>query len=98
MMTKEQSDEVHKILANEYGPGAKQVMNAETGEYVAFDGTDRIPTWMRRPCCPGLWVCKADETQKSRDFVLELTQNDLDRGAPFLTSVVFGPIPSPPAR
>jgi hypothetical protein len=48
--------------------------------------------YMDRPDEPGMWVCFND----SKEFlmtVLYLDQDDLNRGAPFHTQRVYGPIP-----
>ena len=46
--------------------------------------------WMDRPSGPGMWVCVG---KKFKPTVLSLLQDDLNVGAPFETSRVFGPIP-----
>ena len=53
-----------------------------------------MPEWSFRPSGPGIWLCVADE--KNRLIGLELTDEDLERGAPFRTKCVYGPIPDPP--
>lgn len=58
------------------------------------------PSWMERPSGPGLWVCMPDASLRSPlngIVTLELDGEDLARGAPFHTSVVFGPLPKAPA-
>lgn len=55
------------------------------------------PRWMKRPSCPGIWVCHGDRSDHSRvDCVLKLSKEDLEFGSPFRTAMVYGPIPSPP--
>lgn len=64
-----------------------QSLRAEVGEQ---------PQWMDRPNQPGMWVCiggKAGGIEKLQDAALHLMQADLDRGAPFCTVRVYGPIP-----
>ena len=58
-----------------------------------FDGS--VPRWMARPSGPGLWLCECGTKSRfGSDFVgMRLTQEDLDRGAPFLVEAVYGPIP-----
>ena len=55
---------------------------------------DDTPTWRERPTLPGLYVWQAEpDTALPNDFgVLELDQEDIDRGAPFLAKRVYGPI------
>jgi hypothetical protein len=56
-----------------------------------------IPDWYYRPSGPGIWVCVNWEGPLyTRDFVMRLTQEEIDRGVPFHTQMVFGPIPEPP--
>jgi len=52
------------------------------------------PRWAMRPSGPGMWVC-LPETGSAfpKPVVIDLTQSDIDRGAPFRSSCVFGPIP-----
>lgn len=59
-----------------------------------------LPAWHKRPTCPGLWVCW-EESQPEMLFtisapLIRMTQMDIDRGCPFATAAVFGPIPEPP--
>jgi len=57
------------------------------------------PQWMRRPSGPGKWVCKSDQSGRDIGFhqtILDLDADDIERGAPFHTECVYGPIPSPP--
>jgi len=55
------------------------------------------PKWMKRPSCPGIWLCQRSNRLNSpyRWTGLDLTQDDIDRGAPFATDIVYGPIPEP---
>lgn len=46
--------------------------------------------WMDRPSGPGRWLCHGTTL---RDCVVELDQEDIDNGAPFASSRVYGPIP-----
>lgn len=48
-----------------------------------------------RPTGPGRWVCmsKPWADGKMSDVVVDLSQDDLDRGAPFHTARVYGPLP-----
>ena len=46
--------------------------------------------WMDRPSGPGLWLCHGTTL---RDCVVELDQEDIDNGAPFASTRVYGPIP-----
>lgn len=59
------------------------------------------PAWHKRPTGPGMWVCWAED-QTARIFpigpILKLTQEDLDRGSPFSTACVYGPILEPPTE
>jgi hypothetical protein len=52
--------------------------------------------WRKRPSCPGAWVCIGEGRLAGHDTVMDLTQDDIDTGAPFYSSAVFGPIPSQP--
>ena len=53
-----------------------------------------MPRWMPRPSEPGMWVCLPDKGNTfAKPVVIDLTQHDIDRGAPFRCSGVFGPIP-----
>lgn len=54
------------------------------------------PAWMKKPSGPGMWVCMADEETDMRDILLDLSQANIDAGAPFYTEAVFGPIPEMP--
>lgn len=54
-----------------------------------------IPAWHPRPTCPGVWLCPP--SKKIAQWVsLALSQDDINRGAPFLSDAVFGPIPARP--
>lgn len=55
------------------------------------------PRWMDQPDQPGLWLLDC-VTQKGnlRWSAMWLEQDDLDRGAPFGTTRVYGPVPFPP--
>ena len=58
------------------------------------------PAWHKRPTGPGRWLCA--NTEKSYFINLEnwptlvIDQANLDRGSPFKTCCVYGPIPDPP--
>ena len=53
------------------------------------------PAWRKRPTCPGIWVCVGELELDGKFVVLRLSQDDLDRGSPFRTSQVYGPISEP---
>jgi hypothetical protein len=54
-----------------------------------------IPQWMDRPSTPGMWLCVPDNSNTFKQLVVTwLSQPDLDRGAPFHTRRVYGPIPA----
>ena len=53
------------------------------------------PAWHDRPTGPGLWYCIGD---KYKGTVVLLSQYDLERGAPFYSTKVYGPIPKPPGK
>jgi hypothetical protein len=62
-----------------------------------LDEVKRAPGWHERPTGPGLWVCMPDLNafpRLTQIIGLELDQEDIDRGAPFNTLCVFGPIPA----
>jgi len=68
------------------------------------DGVQRpsAPAWHQRPTGPGRWLCWGED-QSGRiagpaACVLELSELDLKRGAPFQTSWCYGPIPAPPVK
>lgn len=55
---------------------------------------DELPAWHQRPTGPGLWLIeKSDYGSPYPYLALELTQEDIDRGAPFDAKRVYGPIP-----
>ena len=63
-------------------------------EIVPLYRGDEIPAWQPRPMCPGLWLIeKEDGGLPFPHLALELTQDDIDRGAPFDAKRVYGPIP-----
>jgi hypothetical protein len=53
------------------------------------------PDWHERPTCPGMWACgwSHKDGVTILPSVLEITQDDIDRGASFSPPGVFGPIP-----
>ena len=55
---------------------------------------DDTPTWRDRPTLPGLYMCESlpDTIVPNEFVVLDLDQEDIDRGAPFATKRVYGPI------
>jgi hypothetical protein len=53
------------------------------------------PQWMDRPSTPGMWLCVPSKGNTFKQIVVcDLDQSDIDRGAPFHTSRVYGPIPA----
>ena len=68
-----------------------------------FTETDEVarrlndaPRWMDRPDRPGTWVCVGSDTDgfgRIPDCVIHITQEMLDKGAPFVSKRVYGPIP-----
>jgi hypothetical protein len=50
------------------------------------------PRWMDRPSGPGMWVC-VDDDKRFPDVAINLTQEQIDSGAPFASKRVYGPIP-----
>lgn len=55
-----------------------------------------IPDWRPRPTEPGLWWCESDRKSFPQAVAMRLTAADIERGAPFGVSMVYGPIPEPP--
>ena len=57
-----------------------------------------MPDWHDKPTGPGGWVCRGDGKHALGDRVifLELTQEEIDNGAPFHTGRVYGPVPDDP--
>lgn len=55
----------------------------------------KMAEWMDKPSCPGIWVCVGVDWADGSfpPAVIDLSQEDLDRGAPFRTTRVYGPIP-----
>lgn len=52
------------------------------------------PQWLPRPSGPGLWVCVPENKSRFNQITtIDLTADDLARGAPFYVSRVYGPIP-----
>lgn len=49
---------------------------------------------MKTPSVPGMWLSLSSNPHAGY-VALDLRQSDLDRGAPFYSQQVFGPIPSP---
>ncbi len=86
----------------------KGIQNDLIGRYQRANGvlTKRVeeleaelsqqPAWHDKPTGPGLWVCwfhpRGGKVQMPS--VVDLAEEDLDRGAPFYTSRVYGPIPA----
>lgn len=75
------------------------------GSFIAHARTDipallehirQLPQWHDRPPGPGLWACKSKPWANGPkdDVMLNLSQEDIDRGAPFQCVAVFGPIPA----
>ena len=57
------------------------------------------PNWHKQPTCPGRWVSVPDPDDLrlgSNWLVMELTQHDIERGAPLYTTMVYGPLPEIP--
>ena len=50
------------------------------------------PRWMDRPDRPGTWVCD-DSAGRYPPIGVNLTQEMLDKGDPFVSKRVYGPIP-----
>jgi hypothetical protein len=78
---------------------------SECYAYLAPDMIDRLqetpgelqeagepPRWMDRPSGPGMWVI-VDDDKRFPDVAINLTQEQIDSGAPFASKRVFGPIP-----
>ena len=57
--------------------------------------SESIPQWMERPSGPGRWVCEElpKGSRRIGPIIVNLTDEDLNRGAPFYTTRVYGPIP-----
>ncbi len=78
----------------------QQIGREEAAEAISGLQTELIQSeqaaeaqWMERPSGPGLWVCIGKGRLNGQDTVLKLSQHDLDRGSPFETKMVYGPIP-----
>lgn len=60
---------------------------------------DKVIMWRDRPTGPGIWLCVKDRVTSDaadsiiRASLLGLNAEDLERGAPFASSRVYGPIP-----
>lgn len=67
----------------------------DAAELLAVHHIQSAPSWMHMPNAPGMWVVVAEGNQ-FRELVMQLTQDDLDRGAPFYAKASYGPIPLPP--
>lgn len=51
------------------------------------------PEWRDRPTFPGLWLYESEETDRPHLGAIQLTQADIDRGAPYRVKRVYGPVP-----
>ena len=57
---------------------------------------DAIPQWRKRPTLPGLYVCWPHQAKSPEAaWALYLGKEDLERGAPFQTTMCYGPIEKP---
>ena len=66
------------------------------GAKVHTHSNNDAPRWMDRPDRPGTWVCariKTGEYGEMPDVAINLTQEEIDKGAPFVSKRVYGPIP-----
>ncbi len=55
------------------------------------------PRWHDKPTGPGTWVCAPDHAKWFlRTEAVQLSEADLERGAPFFTKAAYGPIPELP--
>lgn len=58
-----------------------------------------VPSWHKRPTGPGFWFCWREQQSGSLiqfGMLFKLTAEDIQRGSPFRTACVYGPIPEPP--
>jgi hypothetical protein len=85
-------------VVTEYRDHWKSTGNVTPSLAVALaDAWLESPQWMERPSGPGLWLCRpAENATFKQDVVCSLNQHDIDRGSPFHTRAVYGPIPAEP--
>lgn len=59
----------------------------------------QIPQWMKKPCCPGLWVTMQNKYRRlGYAVVMRLTAEELREGQPFGSDWCYGPIPEAPVE
>ncbi len=70
----------------------------EQAMWLVINDRCDAPAWHDKPTCPGWWLCVSEVKSMWKDSKVSTfqfwTQEDLDRGCPFHTSRVFGPIPA----
>lgn len=54
-----------------------------------------VPAWRDRPTCAGKWWCEPQPggALSHNPVAMNLTDSDIERGAPFHVARVYGPIP-----
>lgn len=60
---------------------------------AAYAALAALPDWHERPTMPGYYLC---DNGRLDMLSLHLTARDIERGAPFHVSRVYGPIPPAP--
>mgnify|MGYP005610140499 CR=1 FL=1 len=76
--------------------GVRCVCYADWKAEVMKENNNDAPRWMDRPDRPGTWVyarIKTGEYGEMPDVAINLTQEEIDKGAPFVSKRVYGPIP-----
>lgn len=55
------------------------------------------PAWMKSPSCAGRWIIEPYDGMPPYSRVcIELSEIDIERGAPFRAVAVYGPLPECP--
>jgi len=73
--------------------GRINVLGTSPRDLVWFCGAEDTvvaPRWMDRPDRPGRWLCVNGDLP---DCAVSLTQEMINKGAPFASKRVYGPIP-----
>jgi hypothetical protein len=53
---------------------------------------DSVPRWRRKPTVEGWYVCFANDPT-ARVVCISLDRDRIDEGAPFGSSLIYGPLP-----